>query len=154
MPNTKPANQAASQLYNLKVLLLDDEPHGYDGLVRILKERGCQVDLTETLADASANLLARRPDLVIAEPYREVVEEDSRRIETVKAFLAEAKKTGPVIIMTTLDRGCLLDYGIRETVHYTQYLQKPMTSGQMLPYIVLALERRVWQQDSEKPQGI
>jgi len=118
-----------------RILWLDAEPMGCEGLQLLLEREGHKVDLTQELESAVSQYKVGTYNLVIAEPYRDCITEDEARISQLKSFLETANRDSQVMLFTTIDLEFIHSYGMRKGEHYQHYLQKPESPTNMKPIV-------------------
>ena len=99
----EPAGETVLILAGCKVLLVDDEPDGREGLALYLKHRGAAVFCAGTAHEALATLRRDRPDVIIAD-IAIPGEDGFALIERVRALPADQGGTVPAVAMTGYSR--------------------------------------------------
>lgn len=108
-----------------KILMLDAEPLGVEGLQLLLAKIDPSVTLCTNLGNAISRFQKTDHALLIAEPHHICISEDESQISQLRNFLEYATKTSQVMLLTTMDMPILREYGLNQGTHYQHYSQKP-----------------------------
>ncbi len=135
LPVEQPAAESGNaQLFNVRVLVIDDDETVRTGMLHLLRNWGCACDTAETIEDALALARIHAPDLVISD-YR--LREQRTGVEAVAALRALLGRDLPALLIT----GDTAPDRLREAqASGLSLLHKPVAANELYCGMVTALQ--------------
>jgi CheY-like chemotaxis protein len=149
---------AGTSLRDLRILLVEDDPDARELITRILRERGAEVTVTPSAAQAIVAFRAQRPDLLISDIG--MPEEDGYALlARIRALDAESAVAGvdttaaparlPAIALTALARA--EDRRRAILAGFQLHLAKPIEASELVAAVVNLAGRRADGADRPEP---
>jgi PAS domain S-box-containing protein len=134
LPIEKPVVETNQlQLFNVRVLIIEDDVTVLTGMVHLLRDWGCKCDAAESIEEALILANASKPDLVISD-YR--LRDQRTGLEAITSLRAAIRADLPALLIT----GDTAPERLREAqASGLPLLHKPVSTGELYRKMVTAL---------------